>query len=61
MGFEERAFREDEDALIAQALNINHAWFAGITKERLERERALRQLSVRLTVSPICSPFAYAM
>src|SRR5215472_745228 len=38
MGFEEQAFREDEDDLIAQALDSNHPWFAGITKERLERE-----------------------
>ncbi|HZQ44306.1 MAG TPA: molybdopterin-dependent oxidoreductase [Acidobacteriaceae bacterium] len=38
MGFEEEAFRESEDDLIAQALDGNHPWFAGITKERLERE-----------------------
>ncbi len=38
MGFEEQAFREDEDDLIAQALDSKHPWFEGITKERLERE-----------------------
>ena len=38
MGFEEQAFREDEDDLIAQALDSNHPWFEGITKDRLERE-----------------------
>jgi anaerobic selenocysteine-containing dehydrogenase len=38
MGFEEQAFREEEDDLIAQALDSKHPWFEGITKERLERE-----------------------
>ncbi|HEX5283375.1 MAG TPA: molybdopterin-dependent oxidoreductase [Bryocella sp.] len=38
MGFEEQAFREDADDLIAQALDSKHPWFEGITKERLERE-----------------------
>ena len=38
MGFEEQAFRESEDDLIAQALESKHPWFEGITKERLERE-----------------------
>ena len=38
MGFEERAFCEGEDDLIAQALDSKHPWFEGITKERLERE-----------------------
>lgn len=38
MGFEEQAFREDADELIAQALDSKHPWFDGITKERLERE-----------------------
>jgi anaerobic selenocysteine-containing dehydrogenase len=38
MGFEEQAFRESEDDLIAQALDSKHPWFAGVTKERLERE-----------------------
>jgi anaerobic selenocysteine-containing dehydrogenase len=38
MGFEEAAFRDGEEELIAQALDSGHPWFAGITKERLERE-----------------------
>ena len=38
MGFTEAAFSDDADALIAQALDTQHPWFAGITKERLERE-----------------------
>jgi anaerobic selenocysteine-containing dehydrogenase len=38
MGFEEQAFREDADDLIAQALDSKHPWFAGVTKDRLERE-----------------------
>ncbi|HEV2578419.1 MAG TPA: molybdopterin-dependent oxidoreductase [Acidobacteriaceae bacterium] len=38
MGFEEQAFREGEDDLIAQALDSTHPWFKGITKDRLERE-----------------------
>ena len=38
MGFEEQAFREDEDDLIAQALDTAHPWLEGVTKERLERE-----------------------
>lgn len=38
MGFEEQAFREDADDLIAQALDSKHPWFEGVTKERLERE-----------------------
>jgi anaerobic selenocysteine-containing dehydrogenase len=38
MGYEEQAFREDEDDLIAQALDSKHPWLEGITKERLERD-----------------------
>jgi anaerobic selenocysteine-containing dehydrogenase len=38
MGFEEAAFRDDEEALIEQALESEHPFFAGVTKERLERE-----------------------
>lgn len=37
MGFEEQAFREGEEDLIAQALSSGHPWFEGVTKERLER------------------------
>jgi anaerobic selenocysteine-containing dehydrogenase len=38
MGFEEPAFRDGPEELIAQALNSGHPWFEGVTKERLERE-----------------------
>jgi anaerobic selenocysteine-containing dehydrogenase len=38
MGFEEACFDDREDALIDQALKTNDPWFAGITRERLERE-----------------------
>jgi anaerobic selenocysteine-containing dehydrogenase len=38
MGFEEACFDDREDALIDQALTTDHPWFAGITRERLERE-----------------------
>jgi anaerobic selenocysteine-containing dehydrogenase len=38
MGFPEECFDDREDALIDQALTTEHPWFAGITRERLERE-----------------------
>ncbi len=38
MGFEEQAFRDGEEELIAQALSSKHPWLEGITKERLERD-----------------------
>jgi anaerobic selenocysteine-containing dehydrogenase len=38
MGFTERCFGDREDALIDQALETDHPWFSGITRERLERE-----------------------
>jgi anaerobic selenocysteine-containing dehydrogenase len=38
MGFTEACFDDREDALIDQALETDHPWFAGITRERLERE-----------------------
>ena len=38
MGFTEACFAEREEELIAQALEVDHPWFAGVTKERLERE-----------------------
>ena len=34
----ENEFEDDEDALIAQALDVEHPWLAGVTKERLERD-----------------------
>ncbi len=38
MGFEDACFDDREEALIDQALTTDHPWFAGITRERLERE-----------------------
>jgi anaerobic selenocysteine-containing dehydrogenase len=38
MGFTEPCFDDRDDELIDQALETNHPWFAGITRERLERE-----------------------
>jgi anaerobic selenocysteine-containing dehydrogenase len=38
MGFTEACFDDREDELIDQALGTDHPWFAGITRERLERE-----------------------
>ncbi len=37
MGFAEACFRDTDDELIDQALSKGHAWFAGIDRERLER------------------------
>jgi anaerobic selenocysteine-containing dehydrogenase len=38
MGFTEAAFRDDADALIEQALDVEHPFLSGITKQRLEDE-----------------------
>jgi anaerobic selenocysteine-containing dehydrogenase len=38
MGFEETCFDDREDEMIDQALQTENPWFAGITRERLERE-----------------------
>ena len=38
MGFSEACFRDGDDELIDQALDTQHPWFAGMTRERLERE-----------------------
>jgi anaerobic selenocysteine-containing dehydrogenase len=38
MGFEEACFDDGDDELIDQALTTSDPWFAGITRERLERE-----------------------
>ncbi len=39
MGFPEPAFRDTDDDLIAQALDCDHPWLAGITRETLDREK----------------------
>ena len=38
VGFTEACFDDTDDDLIDQALDTNNPWFAGITRERLERE-----------------------
>jgi anaerobic selenocysteine-containing dehydrogenase len=38
MGFTEDCFLDGDDELIDQALDTEHPWFEGITRERLERE-----------------------
>lgn len=38
MGFDEAAFRDGAEDLIAQALDSEHPWFEGVTKERLEHD-----------------------
>jgi anaerobic selenocysteine-containing dehydrogenase len=38
MGFAEACFRDGDDELIDQVLDTEHPWFAGMTRERLERE-----------------------
>jgi anaerobic selenocysteine-containing dehydrogenase len=38
MGFAEKCFLDGDDQLIDQALDTKHPWFAGMTRERLERE-----------------------
>lgn len=42
MGFEEACFDDREDELIDLALTSSSPWFAGITRERLEREGHVR-------------------
>ena len=39
MGFTEPCFRDTERDLMAQALDTSHPWHAGVTLERLEREK----------------------
>jgi anaerobic selenocysteine-containing dehydrogenase len=38
MGFVEKCFLDGDDELIDQALDSKHPWFAGMTREKLERE-----------------------
>ena len=38
MGFDDACFSDSVDDLIDQSLATSHPWFAGITRERLERE-----------------------
>ena len=52
MGFAEACFDESEDDMIRGLLDSKHPFLAGITLERLEREK-----SIRLNVSPPNEPF----
>jgi anaerobic selenocysteine-containing dehydrogenase len=42
MGFTEPCFRETDEQLIDAALNTDHPWVAGITREQLRRESQVR-------------------
>jgi anaerobic selenocysteine-containing dehydrogenase len=53
MGFDDACFGETEDQMIRTALDAPHPFVAGITLERLDRER-----SVRLTLPDPYLPFA---
>jgi anaerobic selenocysteine-containing dehydrogenase len=59
MGFTEAAFADDEEALIAQALDTQHPWFAGVTKERLEAEKMI-PLALPKTADGVTLPFSDA-
>lgn len=59
MGFEDAAFEDDADALIAQALDTQHPWFAGITKKRLEHENQI-QLTLPVNERGESLPFSTA-
>src|SRR5579863_8153167 len=42
MGFEDNCFSESVDQIIDSAVNSDHPWLRGITRERLERESQIR-------------------
>lgn len=59
MGFENPAFDDDAETLIAQALDTQHPWFAGITKDRLEQENQI-PLSLPVNAQGQTLPFSTA-
>jgi anaerobic selenocysteine-containing dehydrogenase len=59
MGFEEACFDDREDQLIDQALKSESPWFAGITRERLEREGHV-PLQLPVNENGITLPFSTA-
>src|ERR1700733_13461778 len=59
MGFEEACFDDREDEMIDQALETEHPWFAGITRERLEREGHL-ELKLPVDAAGEVLPFSTA-
>ncbi len=50
MGFDDPCFGESVDGMIDAALDSNHPWLEGITRERLEREGQVR-LNLRFSIS----------
>jgi anaerobic selenocysteine-containing dehydrogenase len=42
MGFDDECFRESVDQIIDSALDSDHPWLRGITRQRLERESHIR-------------------
>jgi anaerobic selenocysteine-containing dehydrogenase len=52
MGFKDPCFDDSEDQMVEAALNTNSPFLAGITLDRLDRER-----SIRLNISPVDQPF----
>ena len=59
MGFTESAFQDSADALIDQAMDTDHAWFAGITRQRLEEEKQI-PLTLPVNRDGIALPFSDA-
>ena len=59
MGFAEACFGDGEDALIEQALQTEHPWFAGVTRERMEREGQVR-LELPVNAAGEVLPFSTA-
>jgi anaerobic selenocysteine-containing dehydrogenase len=57
MGFDEPCFRDSVDDLIDQTLNTQHPWFAGITRQRLEREARI-PLALPVNAAGEALPFA---
>src|SRR6266851_849519 len=59
MGFDEACFDDREDELIDQALKTENPWFAGITRERLEREGHV-PLQLPVNEDGVALPFSTA-
>jgi anaerobic selenocysteine-containing dehydrogenase len=59
VGFTEPCFEDTEDELIDQALATSNPWFAGITRERLEREGHL-PLALPVNADGNALPFSTA-
>ena len=57
MGFDETCFDDRENDLIEQALSSDDPWFAGITRQRLERENHVR-LALPVNDAGVTLPFS---